>query len=132
MQPYLLFNNIDLQPIKNTARLKVIYSMFTTRCTSKTKHSRALKDVTHSSIYNLILSTSIAVASAALLAGCGQKGDLYLVDSGNQAIKNSTAILDSGSNPQDAAFAKIDDNQNNEQNADSFQLPEPSTDPNDY
>lgn len=107
--------------------------MFTTRCTSKTKHFHALKGVTHSSIYNLILGASIAIASAVLLAGCGQKGDLYLVDSGNQAIKNSTAILDSGSNPQDAAFAKIDgDSQNNEQNTEGFQLPEPSSDPNDY
>ena len=106
--------------------------MFTTRCTSKTEYSQVSDSATHSSIYNLILSTSIAVASAALLAGCGQKGDLYLVDSG-KAVRDSTAILDSGSDPQDAAFAKIDDNsQNNEQNTEGFQLPEPSSDPNDY
>ena len=103
--------------------------MFTTRCTSKIEHSQVSESSARHSIHNLILGTSIAIASAALLAGCGQKGDLYLVDSGNQAIKNSTAILDSGNNPQDAAFAKIDGNQ---QDTDDFQLPEPSSDPNDY
>ena len=103
--------------------------MFTTRCTSKIEHSQVSERATHHGIYNVILGASIAIASAALLTGCGQKGDLYLVDSGNQAIKNSTAILDSGSNPQDAAFAKIDGNQ---QDTDDFQLPEPSSDPNDY
>ena len=105
--------------------------MFTTRCTSKIEHSRISGSATRHSVYNVMLGTSIAIASAALLVGCGQKGDLYLVDSG-KAVRDSTAILDSGSDPQDAAFAKIDENQNNEQNADSFQLPEPSTDPNDY
>ena len=103
--------------------------MFTTRCTSKIEHSQVSESSARHSIHNLILGTSITIASAALLVGCGQKGDLYLVDSGNQAIKNSTAILDSGSNPQDAAFAKIDGNQ---QDTDDFQLPEPSSDPNDY
>ena len=103
--------------------------MFTTRCTSKIEHSQVSESPARHSIYNVILGTSIAIASAALLVGCGQKGDLYLVDSGNQAIKNSTAILDSGSNPQDAAFAKIDGNQ---QDTDDFQLPEPNSDPNDY
>ena len=103
--------------------------MFTTRCTSKIEHSQISESAARHGIYNVILGTSIAIASAALLAGCGQKGDLYLVDSGSQAIKNSTAILDSGSNPQDAAFAKIDGNQ---QDTDDFQLPEPNSDPNDY
>ena len=103
--------------------------MFTTRCTSKIEHSQISGSAARHGIYNVILGTSIAIASAALLAGCGQKGDLYLVDSGSQAIKNSTAILDSGSNPQDAAFAKIDGNQ---QDTDDFQLPEPNSDPNDY
>lgn len=103
--------------------------MFTTRCTSKIENSQVSESPARHSIYNVILGTSIAIASTALLVGCGQKGDLYLVDSGNQAIKNSTAILYSGSNPQDSAFAKIDGNQ---QNTADFQLPEPSSDPNDY
>lgn len=106
--------------------------MFMTRCTSKTEHSQAVGSTTRHGIYNVMLGTSIAIASAALLTGCGQKGDLYLVDSG-KAVRDSTAILDSGSNPQDAAFAKIDGNQqNNEQDTDDFQLPEPNSDPNDY
>ena len=103
--------------------------MFKTRCTSKIEHSQISESAARHGIYNVILGTSIAIASAALLVGCGQKGDLYLVDSGSQAIKNSTAILDRGSNPQDAAFANIDDNQ---QDTADFQLPEPSSDPNDY
>ena len=106
--------------------------MFTTRCTSKIEHSQVSESSARHSIHNLMLGTSIAIASTALLAGCGQKGDLYLVDSG-KVVRDSTAILDSGSNPQDAAFANIDDNQqNNEQNTENFQLPEPSSDPNDY
>ena len=102
--------------------------MFTTRCTSKIEHSQVSESSARHSIHNLMLGTSIAIASTALLAGCGQKGDLYLVDSG-KAVRDSTAILDSSSNPQDAAFAKIDGNQ---QDTDDFQLPEPSSDPNDY
>ena len=102
--------------------------MFTTRCTSKIEHSQVSESSARHSIHNLILGTSITIASAALLVGCGQKGDLYLVDSG-KAVRDSTAILDSGSNPQDAAFAKID---GNEQDTDDFKLPEPSNDPNDY
>ena len=90
--------------------------MFTTRCTAKTEHSQAVVSTTRHAMYNVILATSIAIASAALLTGCGQKGDLYLVDSG-KAAGDSTAILDSGNNPQDT---------------DDFQLPEPSSDPNDY
>ena len=108
--------------------------MFIKSYTSKTQHSDAIRSTNSYNLYSVIF---VATAAMTLLVGCGQKGDLYLVDSGNQAIKNSTAILDSGSNPQDAAFAKIDgsqDNnaQNNEQNTDDFQLPEPSSDPNDY
>ena len=102
--------------------------MFTTRCTSKIEHSQVSNSAARQSIYNVMFGTSIAIASAALLTGCGQKGDLYLVDSG-KAVRDSTAILDSGNNPQDAAFAKIDGNQ---QDTDDFQLPEPSNDPNDY
>ena len=110
--------------------------MFTTRCTSKIEHSRISGSATRHSVYNVMLGTSMAIASTALLAGCGQKGDLYLVDSG-KAVRDSTAILDSGNNPQDAAFAKIDGSQQNneqynEQYTDDFQLPEPSSDPNDY
>ncbi|MBB3106682.1 putative small lipoprotein YifL [Psychrobacter luti] len=90
--------------------------MFMTRCTSKTEHPQVVVSTTRHAMYNIIFGASIAIASAALLTGCGQKGDLYLVDSG-KAIGDSTAILDSGNNTQDT---------------DDFQLPEPSSDPNDY
>ena len=100
--------------------------MFIKSYTSNTQHSDAIRSTNRHNLYSGILVAAVAMIS---LVGCGQKGDLYLVDSGNQAIKNSTAILDSGSNPQDAAFAKIDGNQ---QDIDDFQLPEPSSDPNDY
>ncbi len=103
--------------------------MFTTRYTSKPKHSQTVGSATRYSMYNIMLGTSITIASVALLVGCGQKGDLYLVDAGSKAVRDSTAILDSGSNPQDTAFAKIDSDQ---QNTENFQLPEPSNDPNDY
>ena len=104
--------------------------MFTIRRTSNFNSANLSVDV-KPAVYQVTIATLVIGATA--LAGCGQKGDLYLVDSGSQAIKNSTAILDSGSNPQDAAFANIDGSQqNNEQDTDDFQLPEPSNDPNDY
>lgn len=69
------------------------------------------------------------------LSGCGQKGDLYLADSSSQAVQTSTDMLDS-SNPQDAAFAGIDDDNTQKapdaQTTPDFELPEPSTNPNDY
>ena len=112
--------------------------MFTIRRTSKIKSadasafSRNVPSVSASrpATYKLIAAT--LVVGSIVLTGCGQKGDLYLTDSSSQTVKGNAPALDSSSHPQDAAFAKIDDNQNNEQNADSFQLPEPSTDPNDY
>ena len=61
-----------------------------------------------------------------------QKGNLYLAESSSQTVKDNTAVLESTSHPQDAAFAKLNDNANNEPDADNFQLPAPSTDPNDY
>ena len=43
------------------------------------------------------------------LTGCGQKGDLYLADTNSQMVTNSSEALESTSNPQDAAFAGLDD-----------------------
>ena len=104
----------------------------TIKSTDLSAFSRNVSSISASrpAIYKLILTT--LVLGSAVLTGCGQKGDLYLTDSSSQTVKGNAPALDSSSHPQDAAFAKIDDNQNNEQNADSFQLPEPSTDPNDY
>ena len=112
--------------------------MFTIRRTSKIKSadasafSKNIPSVSASrpATYKLIAAT--LVIGSTVLTGCGQKGDLYLVESSSQTVEINSPVLDSSSHPQDAAFAKIDDNQNNPQNTDNFQLPEPSTDPNDY
>ena len=103
--------------------------MFTIRRTSNFNSANLSVDV-KPAVYQLTIATLVIGATA--LAGCGQKGDLYLAESSSQTVKDNTAVLESTSHPQDAAFAKIDDNQNSEQNADNFQLPKPSTDPNDY
>jgi predicted small lipoprotein YifL len=68
------------------------------------------------------------------LSGCGQKGALYLADSSSQTIEGSSSVLSSTSNPQDAAFAGIDDDtyEKNDYLDEQQILPEPSTDPNDY
>ena len=123
---------------QTVARSQVSHSMFTIRRTSKIKSadasafSRNVSSVSASrpAFYKLIAAT--LVIGSTVLTGCGQKGDLYLVESSTQTVETNSPVLDSSSHPQDAAFAKIDDNQNNQQNADDFQLPKPSTDPNDY
>ena len=101
--------------------------MFTIRRISKTECPNAVISVSRHASYKLILATTVLMGMAAL-TGCGQKGDLYLVDSSSKVTRDSTAIVDSGNNPQDTAFANIDDNQN----VDDFKLPEPGDDPNDY
>ena len=103
--------------------------MFTIRRTSNFNSANLSVDV-KPAVYQVTIATLVIGATA--LAGCGQKGDLYLTESSSQTVKDNTAVLESTSHPQDAAFAKIDDNRNNQQNTDNFQLPEPSTDPNDY
>ena len=62
------------------------------------------------------------------LTGCGQKGDLYLVDTNSQMVTNSSEALNSTSNPQDAAFAGLNDAEY-EQAPDGNRI---SDDPNDY
>ncbi|WP_288997550.1 lipoprotein [uncultured Psychrobacter sp.] len=71
----------------------------------------------------------MSAVSLLVLSGCGQKGGLYLVDDSRQTVQQSTETLGSTSHPQDAAFAGIDDKH---QPRDDWQLPAPSTDPNDY
>lgn len=68
------------------------------------------------------------------VTGCGQKGGLYLVDSDSQSIRTSSEVLASTSQPQDAAFASIgDDDYQRQRYLEQQQiLPEPSDDPNDY
>ena len=115
---------------QTVARLQVSHSMFTIRRTPKIKSADSSLSPSRPAIYKLIAAT--LVIGSTVLTGCGQKGDLYLVASSSQTVEINSPVLDSSSHPQDAAFAKIDDNQNNQQNADNFQLPKPSTDPNDY
>ena len=103
--------------------------MFTIRRTSNFNSANLSVDV-KPAMYQLTIATLVIGATA--LAGCGQKGDLYLAESSSQTVKDKTAVLESTSHPQDAAFTKLNDNANNEQNAEDFQLPAPSTDPNDY
>lgn len=79
----------------------------------------------------LVLLTSVLLLS---LSGCGQKGELYLVDSSSQKLSGSTKVLDSSSNPQDAVFAGINDGdyQQTRHLEQKQLLPEVSNDPNDY
>lgn len=83
----------------------------------------------------LLLPLHALVGLAILaLTGCGQKGELYLVDPSSQTITSSSEVLASTSNPQDAAFAGIDDD--DYQRARYLEqkqvLPAVSDDPNDY
>ncbi|TXD97187.1 lipoprotein [Psychrobacter frigidicola] len=68
------------------------------------------------------------------ISGCGQKGALYLADTDSQMVTSSSDMLDSTSNPQDAAFAGIDDDeyQKTRYLEQKQVLPDVSDDPNDY
>ena len=59
----------------------------------------------------------MAVGALVSLTGCGQKGDLYLVDNSAAAteiVQPSDDITESASRPQDSAFATLrDDKLNN-------------------
>lgn len=78
----------------------------------------------------LIVSGAMLVG----LTGCGQKGDLYLVDNGSQMVTGSSEALDSTSHPQDAAFAGVDDAdyQKTRYLEQKQVLPDVTDDPNDY
>ncbi|ALF59910.1 LPS translocon maturation chaperone LptM [Psychrobacter urativorans] len=81
-------------------------------------------------VCTLVLSATVMVA----LTGCGQKGDLYLVDSNSQMVTSSLEVLDSTSDPQDAAFAGLDDAdyQKTRYLEQKQVLPDVTDDPNDY
>lgn len=80
--------------------------------------------------YGLIIGSAVLLS----LSGCGQKGGLYLAESGSQTIVSSSEVLASTSHPQDAAFAGIDDdNYQKTRYLEQKQiLPEATDDPNDY
>lgn len=112
------------------ASLQVIYFMLTIRPTLKTKHANAVH-ISRRALSTVLMGSVLMLS----LSGCGQKGDLYLTDASNQTIQSS-AVLESTSHPQDAAFAGIDDDNyqtiTDGQKSSDFVLPEPSSDPNDY
>jgi predicted small lipoprotein YifL len=95
---------------------------------AKPASNNLLKNATRSLC--LVLLTSVLLLS---LFGCGQKGELYLVDSSSQTLNGSAKVLDSSSNPKDVAFARIDDDYQETRYLEQKQLlPEVSNDPNDY
>ncbi|MFT5096889.1 MAG: putative small lipoprotein YifL [Psychrobacter okhotskensis] len=96
----------------------------------KPKSADVLVGGSRRAFYTFLIGSSVMLG----VSGCGQKGDLYLVDSSSQTVQESTDRLNSTSNPQDAAFAGLDDdNYQKERYLEQQQvLPEPSTDPNDY
>ena len=96
----------------------------------KPKSADVLVSGSRRAFYTFLIGSSVMLG----VSGCGQKGDLYLVDSSSQIVKESTDKLDSTSIPQDAAFADADDDnyQKNRYLEQQQVLPEPSIDPNDY
>ena len=100
------------------------------------RHSTHLQNATSAVAHRRAGLTSMkpvlimSAVSLLVLSGCGQKGGLYLVDDSRQTVQQSTETLDSTSHPQDTAFAGFDDDKH--QPRDDWQLPAPSTDPNDY
>ena len=108
-----------------TIRSQVAHSMSTIYRLSKTDDSSLLVGSHCRTIGAFIIGSALMAG----LSGCGQKGDLYLVDSASQTVESSSSMLDSTSHPQDAAFAGLD---GNDQDTDVIVLPEPSEDPNDY
>lgn len=111
--------------------------MLTICRTSKTKQINAdhVISTNRRAVSTLMISSIVMLG----LSGCGQKGALYLTDADGQAVQTSSAVLESTSNPQDAAFAGINDNNVNRvpnapnaQGTQNAELPEPSNDPNDY
>lgn len=97
---------------------------------SKPKSTNVLVSSSRRVFYTFIIGSTMMLG----LSGCGQKGDLYLVDSSSQTVQESTDKIDSTSNPQDAAFASVDDDdyQKTRYLEQQQVLPEPSTDINDY
>ena len=97
---------------------------------SKPKSANVLVSGSRRACYTFLIGSTVMLG----LSGCGQKNDLYLVDSSSQTVQESTDRLNSTSSPQDAAFAGADDdNYQKKRYLEQQQvLPEPSTDPNDY
>ena len=104
--------------------------MFTIRHSTGQNGSNLCVTSRRQIVYGILIGAAMLLG----LSGCGQKGELYLVESDSQTIESSSAVLDSTSNPQDAAFAGIDDdNYEKTRYLEQKQvLPDVSDDPNDY
>ena len=81
-------------------------------------------------VCTLLLSATVMVG----VTGCGQKGALYLAHTDSQMVTSSSEVLDSTSDPQDAAFAGLDDAdyQKTRYLEQKQVLPDVTDDPNDY
>ena len=84
-------------------------------------------------VCTLVLGGAVVVG----VTGCGQKGALYLADTAttnSPMVSTSSEALDSTSNPQDAAFAGVDDaDYDKTRYLEQKQvLPDVTDDPNDY
>lgn len=105
--------------------------MFTQRCAANIECKSHLSvNVYRQTIYALIIGSAVMLG----ITGCGQKGELYLADTSSQTVTNSSDVLDSTSNPQDAAFAGIDDDdyQKSRYLEQKQMLQDVNDDPNDY
>ncbi len=96
------------------------------------RSARRLSSSTHHITCLLIVASTSLIG----ITGCGQKGALYLVDTSGQTatVETSSAVLASGSQPQDTAFGNLDDTDYDKTRYLERQqiLPAASEDPNDY
>jgi len=103
--------------------------MFTIHCAANIVGKNNLSAKTsRQAFYALIVGGAVMLG----ITGCGQKGALYLADTSSQTVKNSSEVLDSTSNPQDAAFAGIDDDDYEKTRYLDQVLADVNADPNDY
>ena len=111
--------------------------MFTLRRFLNIEYSHQLSVSRHQNLIGMLIIGSAVMIG---LTGCGQKGELYLAETNRQAssqtMVNQTAsdVLNSTSQPQDAAFATIDDDDyEKDRYLEQKQVfPAVSDDPNDY
>lgn len=109
--------------------------MSTIRCSSNIDCPNLPVNASRHAIYALIIGSVLMFG----LSGCGQKGELYLAETSSQTVTDNaearaSQVLNSTSNPQDTAFANIDDDnyQKTRYLEQKQVLPEASDDPNDY
>lgn len=111
------------------------YSQSSTITTANPSTAAAINSATLPR-YAVIIASMLILAMLVMLGltGCGQKGELYLVDASSQTVTTSSEALDSTSNPQDAAFANLGDEESQRTHDLEQQqmLSDINDDPNDY